>query len=451
MENWADKFFYHIYPLGICGCPKNNDFYSPAGNGLSSLTEHIPELLQLGVNALYIGPLFESSSHGYDTVDYYHVDRRLGSNEDFKKLVKTMHDNGISVVVDAVFNHTGRDFFAFKNIKEKREHSQYVNWYLNMDFSKNNECNDGFSYEGWAGHNSLVKLNLGTSDVREYIFGIIKYWIEEFNIDGLRLDAANVMSVDFLQELSLFSKKLKNPFWLLGEIVVGDYRRLANENCLDSVTNYELHKSLWSAFSDQNMYELSWTLKREFENGSPYAGLAFYNFLDNHDVNRVASTLRNPASLFPLYGALFCVPGIPSIYYGSEYGISGRRSEYSDYDLRPAWDNNWANSETAKSLFREICRFSKIRSESEALKYGNYCELSINYDDVFAFSRETPNEKIIVILNPFNKKIESRLKTENAKWTDLLSGENFISGNNILKIDTEAFWLRILKKSITPA
>jgi tRNA(adenine34) deaminase len=411
------------------------------------LAKHIPELLSLGVNALYIGPLFESSSHGYDTVDYNYIDRRLGTNKDFRELVQKLHNNGISVVVDAVFNHTGRDFFAFKDIKEKRNYSKYVNWYLNMNFFGNNNYNDGFSYEGWAGHNSLVKLNLGSSEVRKYIFDVVKRWIEEFNIDGLRLDAANVMSVDFLQELSSFSKRIKSSFWLLGEIVVGDYRRLANENCLDSVTNYELHKSLWSSFTDQNMYELSWTLKREFENGAPYAGLTFYNFLDNHDVNRVASNLKNPAFLFPLYGALFCVPGIPSIYYGSEYGISGRRSEYSDYDLRPAWDDNWKNSETAKNIFREICRLSKIRRESEALQYGNYRELSINYNDIFAFSRETPNEKIIVILNPFERNIDCQIKSENSKWTDLLSGEDFISCDNVLKITVQSLWLRILKKT----
>jgi glycosidase len=446
MENWANKVFYHIYPLGMCGAPKSNDFSSPAGNGLSSLAKHIPRLLSLGVNAIYIGPLFESSSHGYDTVDYYHVDRRLGANNDFKKLVQTLHENGISIIVDAVFNHTGRDFFAFKDIKEKRHDSKYANWYLNMDFSKNNEYNDGFSYEGWAGHNSLVKLNLNTGDVREHILGAIKYWIEEFNIDGLRLDAANVMSVDFLHELSCFSKKLKTLFWLMGEIVAGDYRRLANENCLDSVTNYELHKSLWSSFSNQNMYELSWTLKREFANGGSYADLSLYNFLDNHDVNRVASNLKKPAAIFPLYGALFCIPGIPSIYYGSEYGISGERSNHSDYNLRPVWNDNWADSEMAKNIFKEICRFSKIRSESEALKYGNYCELLINYNDVFAFSRETPNEKVIVILNPFERNIDCQIKTGNSKWIDLLSGENFISNNNVININTEALWLRILKK-----
>ena len=449
MEKWTDKIFYHIYPLGMCGAPKQNDFCSPAGNGLLSLVNHIPRLLLLGINALYIGPLFESCSHGYDTIDYYHVDRRLGNNNDLKELVRAFHENGISVILDGVFNHTSRDFFAFKDVKEKRENSQYTNWYLNINFSQNNEYNDGFSYEGWAGHKSLVKLNLDCRDVRDHILGAVKYWIEEFDIDGLRLDAANVISVDFLRELSSFSKNLKKSFWLMGEIVAGDYRRLAHEGCLDSVTNYELYKSLWSSFHDQNIYELSYALKREFSNGGLYSDIGLYNFADNHDVNRAASLLKEQANLFPLYGALFCAPGIPSIYYGSEYGVYGKRDEYSDYELRPAWEDGWPESNIGKDLFKEICRFSKLRYESEALKNGNYCELLVSYDQIFAFSRETDKEKIIVIINAVQKKkncILNNKKIGNSEWIDLLSEEKFTAGNNTLEILLYPSWLRILRK-----
>jgi len=415
---------------------------------LLSLVKHIPRLLSLGINALYIGPLFESSSHGYDTVDYYHVDRRLGNNNDLKELVGKLHENGISVILDGVFNHTGSDFFAFKDIKEKRENSQYTNWYLNINFSQNNQYNDGFSYEGWAGHKSLAKLNLECRDVRDHLLGAVKHWIEEFSIDGLRLDAANVISVDFLRELSSYSKNLRKSFWLMGEIVAGDYRSLAHEGCLDSITNYELYKSLWSSFHDQNIYELSWTLKRQFAKAGLYSNLALYNFADNHDVNRVASSLNVQANLFPLYGTLFCVPGIPSIYYGSEYGVYGKRNDHSDYDLRPAWEDNWSETNIGKDLFREICRFSKLRRESEPLKNGDYCELLVNYNQIFSFSRETDKEIIIVIINAAQKKkvcILNNDKFENSEWVDLLSDEKFIANNNILEIMLHPSWLRILK------
>jgi glycosidase len=432
----------------MCGAPKQNDFASPAGNGLYSLKDHIPRLLSLGINALYIGPLFESTSHGYDTVDYYHVDRRLGNNESLKELARTFHDNGIAVVLDAVFNHSGRDFFAFKDIQARKNNSQYAPWYLNVDFSRNNAHNDGFSYEGWAGHTSLAKFNLDCRAVRDHLLGAVKYWIEEFDIDGLRLDAANVISVDFLRELSAFSKKIKKDFWLMGEIVSGDYRGIAHEGCLDSVTNYELQKSLWSGFQSQNVYELAWTLKREFAADGLYSGLALYNFADNHDVNRASSSLDNPAHLFPLYGALFCAPGIPSIYYGSEFGAAGARSEYSDYELRPAWNDNWAKPELAKNLFGELCRFAKIRRESEALKYGAYSEVLVNYNQIFAFMRESKNEKIIVILNAKPVRNECVIENSslgNARWKDLLSNKEYAANNNTLKLQLEPSWLKILK------
>jgi glycosidase len=433
----------------MCGAPRQNDFSSPAGNGLRSLKDHIPRLLSLGINALYIGPLFESSSHGYDTVDYYHVERRLGNNQDLKELVQALHDSGISVVLDAVFNHTGRDFFAFKDLRAHKTMSQYADWYLNVDFSRNNEYNDGFSYEGWAGHTSLAKLNLDCREARDHLLGAAQYWIEEFDVDGLRLDAANVISADFLKELSAFCKKIKKDFWLMGEIVAGDYRRIAHEGCLDSVTNYELSKSLWSGFCDQNVFELAWTLKREFAAGGLYSGIALYNFADNHDVNRVASSLENKAHLFPLYGILFCSPGIPSIYYGGEFGVTGQRNEQGDYGLRPEWNDAWAESELAKDLFRELCRFSKIRKESEALKYGAYGELLVNYHQIFAFLRESKNEKMIIAINAKPVKNECVLENErigNEKWKDLLSGEEYAANNNTLKLQIEPSWLRILKR-----
>jgi glycosidase len=320
---------------------------------------------------------------------------------------------------------------------------------LNVDFSRNNGYNDGFSYEGWAGHTSLAKLNLDCRELRNHLLGAAQYWIEEFNIDGLRLDAANVISVDFLGELSAFSKNLKKDFWLMGEIVSGDYRRIAHEGCLDSVTNYELSKSLWSSFRDQNVFELAWTLKREFAADGLYPNLALYNFVDNHDVNRVASSLEDQAHLFPLYGLLFCLPGIPSIYYGSEFGVKGQRNEHSDYELRPAWNDDWAESELAQNLFRELCRFSKIRKESEALQYGTYRELLVNYQQLFAFLRKSKNEKIIVVVNAKSIKNECMLENEqigNGKWKDLLSNEEYGAHNNLLKVPIGPSWLRILQK-----
>jgi glycosidase len=446
MTNFADKFFYHIYPFGFCGTEKNNDFACPAENGLRSLVPHIERLLRLGVNAVYIGPLFESSSHGYDTVDYFHVDRRLGNNADFVSLVRAFHDNGIAVILDAVFNHTGRDFFAFKDVQQKKSASQYTDWYVDLNFSENNQYNDGFSYKGWAGHNSLVKLNTASASVKKHLFEAVRFWIDEFGIDGLRLDAANVISVEFLRELSGYCKAQKPDFWLLGEMVGGDYRALAHEGCLDSITNYELYKGLWSSFNDKNFFEISWTLNRQFAENGLYSNLALYNFTDNHDVDRTASALKNPAHLFPLYGILFCVPGIPSIYYGSEYGIPGKRNSCSDYALRPAWNKSWQD---AGDLFRSISDFARIRRESPALCYGSYRGLSVRHEQ-FAFLRETGEEQIVIAVNADGKRQtifipESSLCLSSRLWYDLLSGEVFYPSSDGLYIPVYSSWLRILR------
>ena len=447
MSNFSDRFFYHIYPLGMCGAPRVNDFVSPAGSGLRALADHIPHLASLGVNAVYIGPLFESSSHGYDTVDYYHVERRLGNNEALKELVGKFHDSGIVVILDAVFNHTGRDFFAFKDIQAHKAHSAYADWYDGLNFSRDNEYGDGFSYNGWAGHTSLVKLNGDSRAVREHLIGAALFWIDEFGIDGLRLDASDVMSVDFLRELSARCKEKKNDFWLMGEIVSGDYGALMREGGLDSVTNYELYKGLWSSFNDKNFFEIAWTLKREFGEDGLYPGLALYNFADNHDVNRVASSLENRAHLRALYGILFCAPGIPSIYYGGEYGARAARDKDSDYALRPAWDPLWTRKRHAHDLFYAIAAFARVRRNSDALKNGNYRELLVASEQ-FVFARETQSERVIAAVNSSedSREIVIPLRDfKDTKWRDMLSGEFLSVTNGELRITVQGADIRILR------
>jgi glycosidase len=245
----TDRVFYHIYPLGFCGAPGQNDFSSPAGNGLRSIADHIPRLQKLGINAVYLGPLFESGTHGYDTLDYYWVDRRLGDNETLRFLVQRFHQAGIMVVLDAVLNHTGRHFFAFRDIQAMGSASAYRDWFANIDFSRRSPAGDYFSYEGWNGCYDLVKLNGHNREVRDHLFGAVEFWIKEFDIDGLRLDAADLLLPDFMDELSSRCKKQKSDFFLLGEMVAGDYCRLTGGSGsdvvpgsrLDSVTNYELY------------------------------------------------------------------------------------------------------------------------------------------------------------------------------------------------------------------
>ncbi len=451
MISLTDRIFYHIYPLGMCGAPERNDFTSPAGSGLRSLADHIPRLLDMGINALYLGPLFESTAHGYDTLDYCHVDRRLGNNDDLKNLVRAFHDKGIIVVLDGVLNHTGRHFFAFRDLQEKGPESPYRDWFVNVDFSRQSPSGDRFRYEGWNGCCDLVKLNTGNPAVREHLFGAIRFWIEEFGIDGLRLDAADSLEPGFMTELSKYCKALREDFWLMGEVVHGDYRNWANQERLDSATNYELYKGLWSSFNDRNFFEIAWSLNRQSGEEGMYRNLALYTFADNHDVTRAASILKKPVHLFPLYGLLFTVPGIPSIYYGSEFGIRGTRTPNSDRELRPSWNFPPELNPAADSaaLLETIRKCIRIRKETPALKTGNYRQLYVASEQ-FAFMRRTGEQQIIVAVNAAERETAIRipphiLGSGKTCWFDLLNNETFHASGGGLDIPLSPSWLRILE------
>ena len=439
-----DRIFYHVYPLGFCGAPERNDFCSPASDGLRSLKEHIPHLREMGLNALYIGPLFESTAHGYDTVDYFWVDRRLGTNDDLVDMVSAFHDAGIAVILDAVFNHTGRHFFAFRDLQNRGFASPYRGWYKGLDFSRQSPCGDAFSYEGWNGCYDLVTLNGENPEVREHLFQAVEFWIKKFDIDGLRLDAANLLLPVFMDELSARCKKLKNNFWLMGEVIHGDYRNWARQGRLNSVTNYELYKSLWSSFNDENFFELSWTLNRQFGPDGMYRKTALYNFLDNHDVNRLASMVKNPAHLVPLYGLLFSLPGIPSIYYGSEYGIQGERTGSSDSALRPAWNSSLEITGHAY-LKQAIAGFITIRKAHPVIRTGSFKELFRTHEQ-YAFLREDKGERLLVAVNSAGSPAVIRPNVLGC-WHDLLSGEEFYPGSgNGLPLNPSGFRLLAARK-----
>ena len=371
---WYDEaVFYHIYPLGLAGSPKQNAYVKPV-HRLNTLLPWITHIHDLGCNALYIGPLFESVGHGYETTDYKKLDSRLGTNEDLTNFVKACHAAGIRVILDGVFNHTGRDFFAFKDIQKNRENSRYRDWYCNVNFWGNNEYNDGFSYENWGGYNLLVKLNQRNPEVKDYICDVIRFWVKEFDIDGIRLDAADVLDFDFMKALRQTANEVKPEFWLMGEVIHGDYIRWVNEGTLHSVTNYHLHKALYSGHNDHNYFEIAHTVKRLYEmGGNRPDGLKLYNFVDNHDVERIYTKLNNKAHFAPVHILMYTLPGVPSIYYGSEFGIEGKKEYGSDDSLRPQLNlEDYKDAITSNPCTALIAALGKVRAAVPALSYGDY-------------------------------------------------------------------------------
>ena len=417
---WYDEaVFYHIYPLGLAGAPKQNDYGEPV-HRLNTLLPWVDHIKEIGGSALYIGPLFESVGHGYETTDYKKLDSRLGTNEDLTAFVAYCHEQGIKVIFDGVFNHTGRDFFAFKDIQANRENSLYKDWYCNVNFWGNNEYNDGFSYDNWGGYNLLVKLNQKNPAVVDYICDVIRFWVSEFDVDGIRLDAADVLDFDFMKALRRTANEVKPDFWLMGEVIHGDYSRWVNGETLHSVTNYTLHKALYSGHNDHNYFEIAHTVRRLQNMGT----LKLYNFVDNHDVERIYTKLTNKAHFAPVHVLLYTLPGVPSIYYGSEFGIEGRKEYGSDDSLRPALNiEDYKDSVKTNPCTALIAALGKVRQAVPALSYGSYDELMLT-NRQFAYARDLDGTRVIVSVNNDDAPAGMHLAAGNcAAYIGALSGE----------------------------
>ena len=426
---WYDEaVFYHIYPLGLTGAPRQNDYGEPV-HRLNTLLPWIGHVKKLGFTAMYIGPLFQSVGHGYETTDYCLLDSRLGTNEDLTAFVEACHEAGLKVIFDGVFNHTGRDFFAFKDLQARRENSPYCDWYCNVNFWGNNEYNDGFSYANWGGYNLLVKLNQRNPDVRDYICDVIRFWVSEFDVDGIRLDAADVLDFEFMKALRRTADEVKPDFWLMGEVIHGDYSRWANENTLHSVTNYTLHKALYSGHNDHNYFEIAHTVQRT--NGMVPAHIKLYNFVDNHDVERIHTKLMNKAHFLPVHVLLYTLPGIPSVYYGSEFGIDGRKEHGSDDSLRPYIDlNEHLGDYGDNPCTRLIADLGRIHREwKQDLVHGDFRQLCLT-NQQYAYARG----RLIVAVN--NSDGEAWINTEASApaYIGLLSGRRVESGGGRLNV-----------------
>ena len=400
MEKWYESaVFYHMYPLGMLGAPKYNN-EEEVVHRLPKLLPWVDHTQRLGCTAVYIGPLFESTSHGYDTRDYKLVDKRLGSNEDFKEFVNYCHAAGIRVVVDGVFNHTGREFWAFQDIQKNRESSGYCGWYQELSFQGNTCYNDGFWYKAWRNCFELANLNLQNQEVREYLFDVIRFWIREFDIDGIRLDCADCLDFQFMKDMRSMTAGEKEDFWLMGEVIHGDYSRWTGPDMLHSVTNYELHKGLYSGHNDHNYFEIAHTIRRQFdENGGIYRGRRLYSFVDNHDVDRIASKLNEKKHLPLVWMLLYTLPGIPSIYYGSEWGIEGRKEGPNDDPLRPALElKELSLNPPVKELPELLSVLGKLKKECPCLSKGSYRELYLR-NRQYAYAAVLGDQAVVVAVN----------------------------------------------------
>ncbi|MBE5857995.1 MAG: cyclomaltodextrinase [Lachnospiraceae bacterium] len=421
---WAyESVIYQIYTLGFCGAPFEND--GALMHRILKVKDWIPHLNKLGVNAVLFNPLFESDTHGYNTRDYRKLDVRLGTNEDFKAVCDELHRAGIKIILDGVFNHVGRGFFAFKDVQEKKWDSEYKDWF-HISFDGNSCYNDGFWYEGWEGHFELVKLNLNNEAVVNYLFDSVKMWIDEFGIDGLRLDVAYCIDRNFLRRLRSATSSWKEDFFLMGEMIHGDYNSLVADDMCHSSTNYECYKGMYSAFNSYNLFEIVHSLLRQFgpEQWTLYKGKHLLSFVDNHDVSRIATVLNNPNHLPLIYGMMFGMPGIPAIYYGSEWGIEGDKGQ-GDPALRPCIDKPEWNELTDK-----IASMVKARRESHALNYGGFKSLVLTNRQC-VYERESERGRVMVAINADENPFTAHFDARAGRAKDLITGAEIDFGGGL--------------------
>ena len=414
---WAyNSIFYQIYPIGFCGAPVHNDGVCvPRIRKLMDWSEY---LQTLGVDSILLNPIFESDNHGYDTRDFKTIDCRLGTNEDFKEVCEDLHKHNVKIVLDGVFNHVGRGFWAFKDVQEKKWDSPYKDWF-HISFDGNSCYDDGFWYEGWEGHFELVKLNLQNPAVVDYLMECVKYWIDEFGIDGLRLDVAYSLDHNFMRRLRSYTQELKPDFALIGEVLFGDYNIIVNDEMLHSCTNYECYKGLYSSFNCMNMFEIAHSLHRQFgsDQWCIYRGKHLMTFVDNHDVTRLASILTNKKHIPLAYGLLMGMPGIPCLYYGSEWAEQGEKAPDNDYALRPCFEEPKPNE-----LTEFIKKLIRVRQESDALCNGAYKNVVIQNHQLI-FERCSEKERVIVAINAADYPYTANAGELNGTAADLLTRE----------------------------
>ena len=431
---WFDNaVIYQIYPLGLCGAPRQND--GVQAHRILRVKEWAAHIRELGATCVLFNPVFESDAHGYDTRDYNRLDCRLGTKEDFQQVCAALHEAGLKVMLDGVLNHVGRGFWAFRDVQEKKWDSPYKDWF-HISFDGDTGYHDGFWYEAWEGCYELVKLNLKNPAVREHLFDAIRGWVRDYDIDGLRLDVAYCLDLDFLAALRELANTVKPEFVLMGETLHGDYNRWMNDRACHAVTNYECYKGLYSSFNTGNMHEIAYSLNRQFgsEQWCLYTGKHPMSFLDNHDVTRIASILTDKNCLKPAYGLMFGMPGVPAVYYGSEWGVEGEKKNGDDA-LRPSIETPEHNE-----LTDWITALAGARKASLALCSGSYRNILVQPKQLI-FERRCGDDRVLVAINADSQPYHAHFDAQAGMAVDIITGDaHDFGGGSELEPYSCHFW-----------
>ncbi len=369
------RTIYQLHALGAAGVGWVNpdvDAAEPCGHGLDRLGAWLDDVAGLGAGAVLLTPIFVSQTHGYDTVDPFRIDQRLGDDAAFDRFVGACHDRDLLLFLDGVFNHVGRAFPAFRDVLERGRESEYTGWF-ELDFE--HDDGDGFAYKTFEGHRELVALNHGDERVLDWAQRVACHWLDR-GADGWRLDAAYTIRRSFLAALADAIHARFADAFVFGEVIHGDYTGFVDATRVDSVTQYELHKAIWSSLNDANLFELAWALRRHREMVAAFAPVTF---VGNHDVTRIASQVTDPARLPAAFATLFALPGHPCIYYGDELGWTGVKQQGPGGDdaIRPPLPDHADGDHGLLALHRELVAFRRANrwlttADCEVVEVANH-------------------------------------------------------------------------------
>jgi len=355
--------YWHIYPLGFFGADQSAGRQeSQVLHRLSQLEPWLDYVAELGCSGLQLGPIFASETHGYDTIDYFRIDPRLGDERDFRHLAEAAQQRGLTLVLDGVFNHVGRSFEMFQRACEEGPDSEAARWFYLYWNEGDTHAPDpqSLNAEVFEGHHALVKLNHHEAQVADYVAQVMAYWLER-GAGGWRLDAAYAVAPQFWGQVIPRVRQQFPDAYFVGEVIHGDYVGILQQSAadaqagLDAVTQYELWKAIWSSLNDRNFFELTSSLERH---ETFLQHMVPMTFLSNHDVTRIASKLTDTRHLPHALAVLMTVGGTPSIYAGDEQAMLGVKEDRPGGDdaVRPQFPENPADLPPAGSATYELYR-----------------------------------------------------------------------------------------------
>ncbi|MCJ2023199.1 alpha-amylase family protein [Methylobacterium sp. J-067] len=335
MPAWIDHaVWWHVFPLGFVGAEAEAISSSPVAHRLAHLHAWLDYAVELGVSGLALGPIFAASTHGYDTVDHYRIDPRLGDDADFDALVQAARARGLRLLLDGVFNHVGLGHPAYREVLRRGPEADRANWFK-LSWPRGTASGTEPDYACFEGHRQLVTFNHDEPELADHVTSVMRHWLSR-GADGWRLDAAYAVPRHFWSSVLPRVRETHPDAYIVGEVIHGDYAGIVRDTSMDAVTQYELWKAIWSALNDRNLFELDHALERHNRFLDTFVPLTF---VGNHDVTRIASRLKDDRHLPHALAILFTCGGTPSIYAGDEQALRGVKEERvgGDDAVRPTF------------------------------------------------------------------------------------------------------------------